>query len=59
MELIQTNPRSTARQFVSLVRTHGSQVLSRRPELVPKRPRNFGRMNAFGHGVMRTLPLNI
>ena len=59
MELIQTNPLSTARQFVSLVRTHGSQLLSRRPELVPKLAMNFVRMNAFGQDVMRTLSLNI
>jgi len=59
MELIQTNPLSTARQFVSLVRTHGSQLLARRPELVPKLAMNFVRMNAFGQDVMRTLSLNI
>ncbi|MCP4873199.1 MAG: radical SAM protein [Proteobacteria bacterium] len=59
MELIQSNPLNTARQFVSLVRTHGSQLLSRRPELVPKLALNFVRMNAFGQDVMRTLSLNI
>ena len=59
MELVQTNPLTTARQFVKLVRTHGSRLLARRPELVPKLALNFVRMNAFGQDVMRTLSLNI
>ena len=59
MDLVQTNPLSTARQFVSLVRTHGAQLLSRRPQLVPKLAANFVRMNALGHDVMRTASINI
>ena len=59
MELVQTNPLSTARQFISLVRTHGAQLLQRRPHLVPKLATNFVRMNAFGHDVMRTASINI
>jgi len=59
MELVQTNPLNTARQFVSLVRTHGGQLLRRRPQLVPKLAMNFVRMNALGQDVMRTASINI
>ena len=59
MELVTTNPLSTARQFVSLIRTHGSQLLTRKPQLVPKLAMNFARMNFMGHDVMRTASINI
>jgi len=59
MELVSTNPLSTAKQFASLVRTHGSQLFSRKPQLVPKLAMNFARMNLLGHDVMRTASINI
>lgn len=59
MELVPTNPLNTARQFAKLVRTHGTQLLRRKPRLVPKLAMNFARMNLLGHDVMRTASINI
>jgi len=59
MQLVEESPLAYARQFTQLVRTHGKQLLSRRPEMVPKLAYNFVRMHLLEQEVLRTASISI